>query len=74
MYCTICAGSHYSENCDNKINLKCKNCTKANEKYKTNRKMNHAATDFETCKLCKYLFKGSMHYFIFYTYILFPLE
>lgn len=52
--CRYCAGEHASKDCQQKENLQCINCTTSNEKYKTNRRTDHAADDKTKCDTYKY--------------------
>lgn len=52
-FCQECAGEHETVKCPNKNIHKCINCLEANEKYKTNRAVNHSAQEVENCDTYK---------------------
>ena len=50
--CSWCNGDYITSKCTREI-IKCPNCVYSNEKFKTNYKINHCATDSDLCEILK---------------------
>ena len=59
--CKFCSGEHEEKDCDQKDNLKCCNCSKSNEKNKTNWQTNHTADNKEMCEYYKQLLRRTIN-------------
>jgi hypothetical protein len=59
-YCQYCAENHSTGSCPNNQNKKCINCVVTNEKFHTNRNINHSAHEEDQCET----YKEKKKYFI----------